>query len=145
MTPIARVPQVLAAVLLSTLVAAPRPGVAQEPEPIGGEWAPFDCPMPVMGMSPAGPPRPTTHAAGDTLREELLREYPMPMLTRRCFNPLAVTPEPMVKLRIEQGHPRQWLEPRDRLQRWPDPFRFPMKRDRFRLLDPLELESDSTP
>lgn len=105
--------------LLAAMLAPPG-SAAQEATPIGGEWAPFDCPMPVTGMSSnrARSPAWTTPDGHMPAEDTGLREDPMPVLSRRCFNPLALRLQPTGSVRIRLAP--DLYHPPGRLNR--DPF-----------------------
>lgn len=102
----------VAGALLAAAMMTPLPGAAQEAMPIGGEWAPFDCPMPVTGMSSARmrSPASTTPDSHMPAEDTGLREDPMPVLSRRCFNPLALRLQPRGSVRLRKA-PRPFDPP----------------------------------
>jgi hypothetical protein len=112
----------------------------QEKTPIGGEWADFDCPMPVIGMpstrilrEPPDAPR----EAAPTPNPDL-RRHPMPVLSRRCRNPLAMGMPLAMKFELTvPGGSQEWSGLFD--------WRGRPRGGRFGLDDALGPKTDSTP
>lgn len=140
MAPLVRSASALVGGLLLATLLTPLPVSGQEKTPIGGEWADFDCPMPVIGM----PSTRILREPPDTPREIRptpnpdLRRHPMPVLSRRCRNPLAIGMPLTMKLEVAvPGTSEEWPGLFGRRER--------LRSDRFGLDDALGPKTDSTP
>lgn len=140
MAPVVRSASALVGGLLLAALSTPPPLSGQERTPIGGDWADFDCPMPVAGMpstrilrEPPDAPREV-----EPMPNPDLRRHPMPVLSRRCRNPLAMGMPLAVKFEVAvPGASQEWPGLFDRRGR--------LRSDRFGLDDALRPKTDSAP